>query len=60
MRFHQVEGGEVADALVQRGRALEVGEQEGHPGDLEPLVDVDNSEKGRLRSSKSERTTTCR
>ena len=41
MRAHQIEGGEIADPLVQRGRALEVGEQEGQRGDLQPLVDVE-------------------
>ena len=41
MRAHQVEGDQVADPLVELGRALEVGEQEGEAGDLEPLVDVE-------------------
>jgi hypothetical protein len=41
MRLHQVERHQVADALVEPGRALEVGEQEGEAGDLEPLVDVE-------------------
>ena len=41
MRAHEIEGGEIADPLVERGRALEIGEQEGQRGDLEPLVDVE-------------------
>src|ERR671912_370973 len=41
MRPHEVEGRKVADALVELGRALEVGEQEGEARDLEALVDVE-------------------
>ena len=41
MRLHQIEGGEVADALVEFGRAAQVGEQEGQAGDLQALVDVE-------------------
>ena len=41
MLAHQIVGDEIADALVERGRALEVGEQEGQAGDLEPLIDVE-------------------
>ena len=41
MRPHQVEGDEVADPIVEFGRALQVGEQEGQAGDLEPLVEVE-------------------
>ena len=41
MLAHQVEGDQVADPLVELGRALEVGEQEGEAGDLQPLVDVE-------------------
>ena len=41
VRAHQIEGGEVADPLVQRGRALEVGEQERQRRDLETLVDIE-------------------
>jgi hypothetical protein len=41
MLAHQRVGVEVAEALVHRGRALEVGEQEGHLADAEPLVLVD-------------------
>ena len=41
MRAHQIECGEVADPLVQRGRALEVGEQERQRRDLETLIDVE-------------------
>ncbi len=41
MRAHQVVGGEIADALVERGRALEVGEQEGEAEDFQPLIDVE-------------------
>ena len=40
MRPHEVEGDEVADPLVEFGRAAQVGEQEGQAGDLEPLVHV--------------------
>jgi len=36
MRAHQIEGGEIADPLIQRGRTLQVGEQEGQRGDLQP------------------------
>ena len=41
MRTHQIEGGEIADPLIKRGGALEVGEQKRQRGDLEPLVDVE-------------------
>ena len=41
MRAHQVVGDEVADALVELGRAFEIGEQEGQAGDLQALVDVE-------------------
>ncbi|MNL46493.1 hypothetical protein D3C87_1692110 [compost metagenome] len=41
MGFYQVEGGEIADALVKLGRAAQVGEQECEAGDLQTLVDVD-------------------
>ena len=41
MRADQIERGEVADAFVERRGALEVGEQEGQRGDLEPLIDVE-------------------
>ena len=41
MRLHEVERDEVADPLVERGRALQVGEQEGEAGDLQALVDVE-------------------
>ena len=40
MRTHQIECGEIADPLIQRRRALEVGEQEGLRRDLEPLIEV--------------------
>ena len=40
VRPHQVEGRQIADAVVELGGALEVGEQEGQAGDLEALVDV--------------------
>ena len=39
--LHEIEGDEVADPLVELGRAAEVGEQEGQAGDLQPLVDVE-------------------
>ena len=39
--LHQVERHQIADALVELGRALEVGEQEREAGDLQPLVDVE-------------------
>ena len=41
MGAHQIEGREIADPLVQRGRSLEVGEKEGQRRDLEALVDVE-------------------
>ena len=41
MRAHQIERGEIADPFVQRGGALEVGEQERQRGDLQPLIDVE-------------------
>ena len=41
MRPHHVEGDEVADPLVQLGRAFEVGEQKSQAGNVEPLIDVD-------------------
>ena len=41
MRAHEVVGDEIADPLVELGRALEVGEQEGEAGDLQPLIDVE-------------------
>ena len=41
MLAHQVEGHQVADPLVELGRALQVGEQEGEAGDLQALVDVE-------------------
>ena len=41
MRPHQIEGDEVPDPLVERGRAAQVGEEEGQAGDLQPLVDVE-------------------
>src|SRR2546430_10710097 len=41
MRSDEVEGGEVADLLVELGRPPEIGEQKGQAGDLEPLVDID-------------------
>ena len=41
MRAHQVVGDEVADALVELGRAFQVGEQEGQAGDFQALVDVE-------------------
>ena len=41
MRADQIERREVADPFIQRGRALQVGEQERQRGDLQPLVDVE-------------------
>ena len=41
MRAHQIKRSEIADPLIQRGRALQIGEQEGQRGDLEPLVDTE-------------------
>jgi hypothetical protein len=40
MRAYQVIGNQVAHLLVEFGRALQVREQEGEAGDLEPLFDV--------------------
>ena len=41
MRPHHVEGDEIADPLVELGRAAQIGEQEGQAGDLQPLIDVE-------------------
>ena len=41
MLAHQIVGDEIADPLIERGRALEVGEQERQAGDLEPLIDIE-------------------
>ena len=41
MPLHQIEGDEIANPLVELGRAFEVGEQERQAGDLQPLVDVE-------------------
>ena len=41
VRAHQVIRHKVADPLIKRGRALEVGEQEREARDLEPLVHVE-------------------
>jgi len=41
MRAYQIERGEIADPFIERGGALQVGEQEGQRGDLEALVDVE-------------------
>ena len=41
MLAHQIIGDDVADAVIKRRRALEIGEQEGEAGDLQPLVDVE-------------------
>ena len=41
MRAHQIECGEIADPLVQGGRALQIGEQEGQRCDLEALIDAE-------------------
>ena len=41
MLTHQIVSDEIADALIERRRALEVGEQEGQARDLEPLIDVE-------------------
>ena len=43
MLAHHVEGGKVANPLIEFHRALEVGEQEGEAGDFEPLVNVKRS-----------------
>ena len=40
MFAHEIIGGEVADAVVKRGRALEVREQESQARDLQALIDV--------------------
>ena len=41
MLAHQIVGDDVADPLVELGRAFEVGEQERQAGDLQPLIDVE-------------------
>ena len=41
MTAHEIEGGEIADPLVERGRASEVGEQDGQARDLEPLLGIE-------------------
>src|SRR6185312_12799908 len=41
MRAHEIERGEIADTLIERGRALQIGEQESQRGDLQPLVDIE-------------------
>src|SRR5690242_8339404 len=41
MRLHEIVGDEVSDSLVELGRPLEVGEEEGEAGDLQPLIDVE-------------------
>ena len=41
MAAHEIVGDKVADPLVELGRALEIGEQEGQAGDLEALIDVE-------------------
>ena len=41
MRPHQIEGGEIADPLIERGGALQVREQERQRSDLEALIDVE-------------------
>ena len=41
VRPHHVVGNQVADALVEIGGPLQIGEQEGKARDLEPLVDVE-------------------
>jgi hypothetical protein len=41
MLADEVIGHEIADALVELGRALEIGEQEREAGDLEALIDVE-------------------
>ena len=41
MLLDQIERHQVADAFVKIGRALEIGEQKGEAGDLEPLIDVE-------------------
>jgi len=41
MLTHKIVGDEIADTLVERGRALKIGEQEGEACDLEPLIDIE-------------------
>ena len=38
---HEIEGGEIADPVVERGRAPEVGEQDRQARDLEPLLGIE-------------------
>src|SRR5512139_2372272 len=40
MLAHKIVGDNSADTVIKRGRALEVGGEEGEAGNLEPLVDV--------------------
>ena len=40
VRLHELVRDEIADALVELGRALEVGEEHGEAGELEPLIDA--------------------
>jgi hypothetical protein len=41
MRADQIEGGEIADPLIQRRRSLQIGEQECQGRYLQPLVDIE-------------------
>ena len=43
MAAHEIEGGEVADPVVERGRAPEVGEQDGEARDLEALLGIERA-----------------
>src|SRR5262245_5606157 len=42
MCSYELEGYEVANSLVELGRASQVGEQERQAGDFEPLIKVDH------------------
>jgi hypothetical protein len=41
MLAHDIVGDEIADPLIERGRALEIGEEERKARDLEPLIDIE-------------------
>ena len=43
MAAHEVESGEIADPVVERRRAPEVGEQDRQAGDLEALLGIERA-----------------
>ena len=42
VHMSQIERGQIADTLVEFGRTLEIGKQEGQAGDFEMLLNIDN------------------